>query len=189
MHYLCMDCNACREAISALLDDEDPGMDPTLVEAHGGPMSPGKRRGRAGCNRVATLLVATAAAVVLLAACSSTPSSSASTATRPATPARLEILAPSSGAVVGPQPTLRPKLSGPRLATAAASATRVPTDQGFVHVYVDDQLVSVLYSLTQKLPPLDAGAHTVRVEFVAVDHTPFANKVTDSTRFSVKVKP
>jgi predicted anti-sigma-YlaC factor YlaD len=29
-----MDCAACREAISALLDDEDPGIDPTLVEAH-----------------------------------------------------------------------------------------------------------------------------------------------------------
>jgi predicted anti-sigma-YlaC factor YlaD len=29
-----MDCNACREAISALLDNEDPGVDLTLVEAH-----------------------------------------------------------------------------------------------------------------------------------------------------------
>jgi len=34
MHYLGMDCKACREAISALLDNEDPGVDPTLVEAH-----------------------------------------------------------------------------------------------------------------------------------------------------------
>jgi hypothetical protein len=152
-------------------------------------MNLGRRPGQTRCGGAATLVVATTTAAVLLAACSSTSSSSASTATRPATPARLEILAPASGAVVGPQPTLRLKLSGARLATAAASAAGVPTDQGFVHVYVDDQLVSVLYSLTQKLPPLDAGAHTVRVEFVAVDHTPFANKVTDSTRFSVKVKP
>jgi len=143
-----------------------------------------KRWGQTGCGGAATLVAATA--LVLLTACSSTSSSSASSATRPATPARLEILAPASGAVVGPQPTLRIKLSGARLATAAVSATGVPTDQGFVHVYVDDQLVSVLYSLIQKLPPLDAGAHTVRVEFVAVDHTPFANKVLDSTRFSVK---
>jgi predicted anti-sigma-YlaC factor YlaD len=29
-----MDCKTCREAISALLDNEDPGVDPTLVEAH-----------------------------------------------------------------------------------------------------------------------------------------------------------
>jgi predicted anti-sigma-YlaC factor YlaD len=29
-----MDCNACREAISALLDNEDRGIDPALVEAH-----------------------------------------------------------------------------------------------------------------------------------------------------------
>jgi hypothetical protein len=62
----------------------------------------------------------------------------------------------------------------------------VPADQGFAHVYVDDKLVSVLYSLTQKLPTLDAGPHTVRVEFVALDHAPFTNQVTDSTRFTVK---
>jgi hypothetical protein len=127
-----------------------------------------------------------ATALVLLGGCSSTSTSSASTATRPATPARLEILAPRSGAVVGPQPTLRLKLSGARLATAAVSGTAVPVDQGFAHVYVDNKLVSVLYSLTQKLPTLAAGPHTVRVDFIALDHAPFANKVTDSTRFSVK---
>jgi hypothetical protein len=143
-----------------------------------------KRHGRTGPS--ATVVVVTASALLLLAACSSTAASTASTATRPATTARLEILAPRQGQVVGPQPTLRLKLSGARLATAAVSAANVPTDQGFAHVYVDDKLVSVLYSLTQKLPTLDAGPHTVRVEFVAVDHTPFANKVSDSTRFTVK---
>jgi hypothetical protein len=144
-----------------------------------------KRHGRTGPS--ATVVVITASALILLAACSSTAASTASTATRPATTARLEILAPRQSAVVGPQPTLRLKLSGARLATAAVSGTNVPADQGFVHVYVDDKLVSVLYSLTQKLPTLDPGPHTVRVDFVAVDHTPFANKVTDSTRFTVKL--
>jgi hypothetical protein len=146
-------------------------------------MNLGRRRDQAGRGGTATVVVM---AVVLLAACSSSSASSASTATRPATTARLAILAPRAGAVVGPQPTLRLKLSGGRLATAAVSGTNVPADEGFVHVYVDDKLVSVLYSLTQKLPTLDAGAHTVRVDFVAVDHAPFANQVTDSTRFTVK---
>jgi hypothetical protein len=145
-----------------------------------------KRRGRTGHGGTATVVVVTVTALVLLAGCSSTSASSAPTATRPATPARLEILAPRQGAVVGSQPTLRLKLTGARLATAAVSGANVPADQGFVHVYVDDKLVSVLYTLTQKLPTLDAGPHTVRVDFVAVDHTPFANKVTDSTRFTVK---
>lgn len=148
-------------------------------------MNSRRGRGRTGHGGTATVVV-TATALVLLAACSSTSASSASTATRAATTARLEILAPRQGAVVGPQPTLRLKLSGARLATAAVSGANVPADEGFVHVYVDDKLVSVLYSLTQKLPTLDAGAHTVRVDFVAVDHAPFANQVTDSTRFSVK---
>jgi uncharacterized membrane protein len=146
-------------------------------------MNLGTRRGQTGRGGTATAVVM---AMVLLAACSSSSTSSASTATRAATTARLEILAPRAGAVVGPNPTLRLKLSGARLATAAVSGTNVPADEGFVHVYVDDKLVSVLYSLTQKLPTLDAGAHTVRVEFVALDHAPFANKVTDSTRFTVK---
>jgi hypothetical protein len=149
-------------------------------------MSRGRRRGRTGRGGTATVVVVTATALLLLAACSSTSASSTSTATRAATPARLEILAPRQGAVVGPHPTLRLKLTGARLATAAISATNVPADQGFVHVYVDDKLVAVLYSLTQRLPTLDPGPHTVRVEFVALDHAPFANKVTDSTRFTVK---
>jgi uncharacterized membrane protein len=146
-------------------------------------MNPGTRRDQTGRGGTATMVVM---AVVLLAACSSPSASSASTATRPATTARLEILAPRAGAVVGQNPTLRLKLSGARLATAAVSGANVPADEGFVHVYVDDKLVSVLYSLTQKLPTLDAGAHTARVEFVALDHAPFANKVTDSTQFWVK---
>lgn len=149
-------------------------------------MSPWRRRRRTGRAGIAAVVVVTATAAVLLAACSSTSASSATTATRVATPARLEILAPRQGAVVGPHPTLRLKLTGARLSTAAASGAAVPADQGFVHVYVDDKLVSVLYSLTQKLPTLDPGPHTVRVELVALDHAPFANQVTDSTQFSVK---
>jgi hypothetical protein len=146
-------------------------------------MNLGRRRDQTGRGGTATVVVM---AMLLLAACSSTSASSTSSATRPATTARLEILAPRAVAVVGPQPTLRLKLSGARLATAEASGANVPTDEGFAHVYVDDKLVSVLYSLTQKLPTLDAGPHTVRVDFVALDHAPFANTVTDSTRFSVK---
>jgi hypothetical protein len=34
--------------------------------------------------------------------------------------------------------------------------------------------------------PQQVCPHTVRVDFIALDHAPFANKVTDSTRFSVK---
>lgn len=139
-------------------------------------------------SRPAAGVVLAVAAVVLLGACSSSSASSAppATATRPATTARLRILAPRPGAVVGAQPTLRLELTGARLANAAAAGGNVPADQGFVHVYVDDKLVSVLYSLTQKLPTLDPGPHTVRVELVAVDHAPFANQVTDTSRFRVK---
>jgi len=130
------------------------------------------------------LLVAVGLAAVL-GACSSA-SSSSSTSARPTTPARLRILAPAPGVVVGTRPTLRLELSSARLATAARAAD-LPTDEGFVHVYVDNKLVSVLYGLTQKLPTLDAGSHSVRVEFVAADHAPFANQVVAATQFKVKL--
>ena len=140
--------------------------------------------GRRGRPLGDALVVAIALAVALLGACSSAPSSS--TSARPTTPARLRILAPAPGAVVGTRPTLRLELSGARLATAAR-ADNPPTDEGFVHVYVDNKLVSVLYGLTQKLPTLDAGSHSVRVEFVAADHAPFANQVVAATQFKVKL--
>jgi hypothetical protein len=139
--------------------------------------------GRRGRPLGDALVVAIALAVALLGACSSAPSSS--TSARPTTPARLRILAPAPGAVVGTRPTLRLELSSARLATAARAAD-LPTDEGFVHVYVDNKLVSVLYGLTQKLPTLDAGTHSVRVEFVAADHAPFANQVVAATQFKVK---
>jgi len=130
------------------------------------------------------LLVAVGLAAVL-GACSSA-SSSSPTSARPTTPARLRILAPAPGAVVGTRPTLRLELSSARLATAARAAD-LPTDEGFVHVYVDNKLVSILYGLTQKLPTLDAGTHSVRVDFVAADHAPFANQVVAATQFKVKL--
>ena len=139
--------------------------------------------GRRGRPLGDALVVVVALAVALLGACSS--ASPSSTSARPTTPARLRILAPAPGAVVGIRPTLRLELSGARLATAAR-ADNLPTDEGFVHVYVDNKLVSVLYGLTQKLPTLDAGSHSVRVEFVAADHAPFANQVVAATQFKVK---
>jgi len=129
-------------------------------------------------------LLVTVGLAAVLGACSSS-SSSSSTSARPTTPARLRILAPAPGAVVGTRPTLRLELSSARLATAAR-ADNLSTDEGFVHVYVDNKLVSVLYGLTQKLPTLDAGTHSVRVEFVAADHAPFANQVVAATQFKVK---
>ena len=140
--------------------------------------------GRRGRPLGDALVVVVALAVALLGACSS--ASSSSTSARPTTPARLRILAPAPGAAVGIRPTLRLELSGARLDTAAR-ADNLPTDEGFVHVYVDNKLVSVLYGLTQKLPTLDAGSHSVRVEFVAADHAPFANQVVAATQFKVKL--
>ena len=143
-----------------------------------------RKRWGSASRPLGVALVAVPLAAVLLAACAS--GSSSGSAARPTTPARLRILAPAPGAVVASRPTLRLELSGARLATAASSDPNLPADLGFVHVYVDNKLVSVLYGLSQKLPPLDPGPHSVRVEFVATDHAPFANQVVAATQFEVK---
>jgi len=42
------------------------------------------------------------------------------------------------------------------------------------------------YSTTQELKGLTPGAHSVQVEFVAIDHLPFSNRVVAAVLFTVK---
>jgi len=45
-------------------------------------------------------------------------------------------------------------------------------DQGHVHLYLDNALVYMQYSLTKDLP-VTPGTHVLKAEFVANDHAPF----------------
>jgi hypothetical protein len=42
------------------------------------------------------------------------------------------------------------------------------------------------YSTTQELKGLTPGPHSVQVEFVAIDHLPFRNRVVAAVLFTVK---
>jgi len=63
------------------------------------------------------------------------------------------------------------------------SAATQSTDPrvGHLHVFVDNQLISMPTSTTQQLK-LDPGQHTIVVEFTAADHRSYKPRITDSIK-------
>jgi len=108
----------------------------------------------------------------------------APSADRPSSTAELRILAPVEGQQVSGQfLDVVTELTGATV--VEASVTEVTPDTGHVHVYVDDQLMSMAYAPEQQIPIdfLERGPHVVRVEFVAADHGAFDPPVAESVTF------
>jgi hypothetical protein len=57
-----------------------------------------------------------------------------------------------------------------------ATTTNIRPDQGHVHLYVDNVLVSMNYGLEQDLP-VHPGTYLLKAEFVAADHAPYDPRV------------
>jgi hypothetical protein len=127
---------------------------------------------------------------VLLGACSNTgrsPSTPAPTtlATRPASTAKLTILAPRNGQTLSRQASqVRLDLTGAKI--VSHTTTRIRPDQGHIHLVVDGKLVAMNYGLNEQLPNFTPGQHLVQVEFVAADHAPFDPRVLTQAAFTVK---
>jgi len=104
---------------------------------------------------------------------------------RPSSPATLEIVEPVSGSTVtGTSVHIVLKLTGARI--VATTSTAIQPDEGHVHLYVDNNLVSMNYSLEQDLE-VHPGTYVLRAEFVASDHAPFNPRVwSDQVFFTVK---
>jgi hypothetical protein len=144
-------------------------------------------RGRAG--RRAPVIGLWVVAVLFGAACGGSGSSASTTTrlpARPATTARLEITAPAPNQVTGRDVNLVVQLANAHLAPPGLTGGILRGDRGHVHVSVDGQLVSMPYRLTDRLPPLAPGPHTVQAEFVASDHLPFSNRVVAAVTFRVR---
>ena len=123
-----------------------------------------------------------------LAACgksksSSTTSSSVATSTRPTTTAKIFIVSPTASEVTGPNITLQFRLVGGEVVPAATKPEG--GTKGHIHVFVDDQLVSMAFGTTQPLNGLSPGQHSLRAEFVATDHLPFRNRQIAEVLFCV----
>ncbi len=103
---------------------------------------------------------------------------------RPASPAVISITSPAQDAVLsGPTAHIVVSLQGARI--VAATSTNIRPDEGHVHLYVDNVLVSMNYGLEQDLP-VHPGTYVLQAEFVAADHAPFNPRVwSDKILFTV----
>lgn len=122
---------------------------------------------------------------LLLGACTPSPGASPSLAAHPTVPASLgqrpssmatvSIVEPAQGAsLVGTTIHVVLKLDGARIITETTTAIR--PDEGHVHLYVNNQIVSMNYGLEQDVP-VPPGTLAIRAEFVAADHAPFNPRV------------
>jgi hypothetical protein len=145
-----------------------------------------RNTGFATLPRVAGWVAAALAGAALVAAFVVPPMLRPKIATvRPSTDAQLHILSPLAGQVFRGDPAdvpVRFQLIGARIVTF--TSTRLVSNEGHIHLYLDGSLVSMAYSTSQTLP-LSPGTHHLVAEFVAVDHGPFNPQVTASVTFRV----
>jgi hypothetical protein len=121
---------------------------------------------------------------LMLASCGGQPSASAS-ATRPSSPAVVTIVEPAAGQTLqGTSVHVVIALGGAQIVTQ--TSTNIRPDEGHIHLYVDNVLVSMNYGLEQDLP-VHTGTYVVKAEFVAADHAPFNPRVWSAdTIFTVE---
>jgi hypothetical protein len=126
-----------------------------------------------------------------LAACGGPGASATGTPTgstigsRPSSPAVVGIVQPKNGATVTGT-TLHVELSLENAVIVKQTSTNIRPDQGHVHLYVNNVLVSMNYGLVQDLP-VHKGTYVLKAEFVASDHAPFNPRVySGAVVFTVK---
>jgi hypothetical protein len=106
-------------------------------------------------------------------------------AERPSTDATLAILRPSNGDVLdGGTVQVRLQLDGARVVDQTSTDLR--SDEGHLHVVLDDQLLSMTEGLRQTIEDVPPGQHLLKIEFVANDHAPFDPRVIAAVTFEVR---
>ena len=104
---------------------------------------------------------------------------------RPSTSATLRVVSPAPGHVYRGSPATIPVdlvLVGGKI--VPVSSTHLVANEGHIHLYLDNRLVA----MTGLRGPITAspGHHTLRVEFVAIDHGPFHPRVVQTVTFDVQ---
>ena len=125
--------------------------------------------------------------VMLAAACAPAASPSATaplpspSGSRPSSPATIRIVEPPAGAsLTGTSVHVVLSLEGAQI--VSATTTTIRPDQGHVHLYVNNVLVSMNYGLEQDVA-VASGTYVVKAEFVAADHAPFNPRVWSPEAF------
>jgi hypothetical protein len=142
---------------------------------------------------------ATAALALLVTACSGAPTATpavtltppmshgpASVGPRPSSLVTVEFVEPEPGAtVIGASVHVVLQLNGGVI--VSDTTTDIRPDEGHVHLYVNNSLVSMNYGLEQDVP-VNPGTIVIKAEFVAADHAPFNPRVW-SDEIVVTIKP
>jgi len=149
-----------------------------------GPVRPGLHPPPPGNWVGVRRAVVLAGGLILTAACGRDANSSQTANVRPLTPARIEIISPTPNEVTDPDVTVKVNLIGAHEVQPSAGTIR--PDEGHIHVSLDGSVVAMAYSTTRELKGLIPGTHSVQVEFVAIDHLPFRNRVIAAILFTVK---
>src|SRR5207247_10101833 len=92
---------------------------------------------------------------------------------RPSSDARVAFVSPRPGQVFRGDPAEVPvslRLTDGRIVTF--TSTKLVPNEGHIHLYLDGALIQMSYGLQGRVGILP-GKHTLRAEFVAVDHAPF----------------
>ena len=107
-----------------------------------------------------------------------------STGPRPSSPATVDIVSPAPSTTVrGDTLHVALRLNGGTL--VPQTTTDIRPDEGHVHLYVNNVLVSMNYGLEQDIP-VQPGSTVLKAEFVAADHAPFSPRVwSDEIVFTV----
>jgi len=127
----------------------------------------------------------------ILAACGSTaqatatPTLTPATLSRPASPVTIKLVSPTNGEVVhGKMVSVVVSITGGTV--TPTYSTHVAPTVGHVHLYFNNQLVYMSYTLHQDLPVQPGLEYTMYAEFVAQDHFPFSPRdVTHTIFFTV----
>jgi hypothetical protein len=112
------------------------------------------------------------------------PASGAPPSGRLSSPAVVRIVSPTQGEVVKGS-TVHVVVAVDHATVVQATTTAITPDTGHVHLYLDNALTYMAYSLQQDLP-VTSGTYFLKAEFVAADHVPFNPRVwSDQIIFTV----
>ncbi|HEX8941321.1 MAG TPA: hypothetical protein VF763_14290 [Candidatus Limnocylindrales bacterium] len=111
--------------------------------------------------------------------------SAAPSSARPSSPATIRIVTPTQGQLVTGR-SVHVVVAVDHAQVVQATTTAVRPDQGHVHLYLDNTLVYMNYTLSQDLP-VQPGTYVLKAEFVASDHAPFSPRVwSEQVLFTVQ---
>lgn len=130
---------------------------------------------------VAVALAFVAAACAGAQTATPTPRPATTAAVRPASPAVVTIAQPTAGTVVTGT-SVRVVITLTNARVVDVTTVEIRPDEGHIHLYVNNALVTMDYGLEQEVPVVP-GTYVLKAEFVAADHAPFNPRVWSPETF------